>query len=69
MIFEYFKPKFLTKEERAAEALKKRQDQVEAQRKKIQVCTITFPPRLFFCALADFSEKQNHMAYYRYLQS
>jgi len=30
------KPKFLTKEERAAEALKKRKEQVEAQRKKQQ---------------------------------
>ncbi|XP_066924939.1 probable ATP-dependent RNA helicase DDX23 [Clytia hemisphaerica] len=30
------KPKFLTKEERAAEALKKRQEQVEAQRQKLQ---------------------------------
>lgn len=30
------KPKFLSKEERAAEALKKRQEQVEAQKKKLQ---------------------------------
>jgi len=52
MIFEYFKPKFLTKEERAAEALKKRQDQVEAQRKKIQVCTITFPPPFIFLCIS-----------------
>ena len=47
------KPKFLTKEERAAEALRKRQEQVEAQRKLqeeerakrtafAQVCLISF---------------------------
>ena len=37
-----FQPKFLTKEERAAEALKKRQEQVEAQRKKVEVINYNY---------------------------
>ena len=36
ILFCYFQPVFLTKEQRAAEALKRRQQEVEEQRKKME---------------------------------
>lgn len=43
------KPKFLTKEERAAEAIKGRQEQVAEQKRVVEVCiSQRFPPLEFF---------------------